>query len=79
MKQIKCCRCQEDIPTTLKDAGFDEEEIHCFIEKKNAGKMREALCMLQSQREILVNDMHSVQRRLDCLDFLIYQMRKEQK
>lgn len=41
--------------------------------------MREALCMLQSQREILVNDMHSVQRRLDCLDFLIYQMRKEQK
>ncbi len=68
MKQIKCCRCQEDIPTTLKDAGFDEEKIHCFIEKKNAGKMREALCML-----------HSVQRRLDCLDFLIYQMRKEQK
>lgn len=79
MKNIKCCRCQEDIPTTLKDAGFDEASIACFMTKKEDGRIREALCMLQKQREVLVSDMHSVQRKLDCLDFLIYQLRQEQK
>ena len=78
MKKTQCCRCQEDIQTTLKDAGFDEATSACFLAKKEQGRYQEGLCILSKQRAKLLDELHHTQKQLDCLDFLIYQLRKEQ-
>lgn len=55
----------------LIDAGCSE----AFIERFGATTApRERLRQLQEHRKELLGGIHSEQRKLDCLDYLIYQM-----
>ena len=68
----------------LQDAGCDREivERYCELEMQQRPKQtirRDQIQLLCRQRKELLNDLHQCQQRLDCLDYLIFQMKEEQK
>lgn len=58
----------------LKDAGCPEETIHEFVKSRN---MRQQLTVLAAYRKRLLDGIHAEQKKLDCLDYLIFKIRKE--
>ncbi|MCD8154534.1 MAG: hypothetical protein LUF78_07615 [Clostridiales bacterium] len=55
----------------LIDIGFGEEMIaHCVLLKKE-GRDRELRVTLQNSRRDLLEHIHTEQKKLDCLDYLV--------
>lgn len=59
----------------LRDAGCEEEEIRQFLRLGRQGRHREQLGLLSAHRAALLERLHTSQRQIDCLDYLIYQMK----
>ena len=68
---------REAILRNLKDPGCDPEVIARFMACQDAGKTKDSLRVLASQRAALLDEVHASQAKLDCLDYLIYKLRKE--
>lgn len=66
-----------DVLQNLKDAGCDKQTIEAFIrlgeEECRSGQIR----LLERHRRELLDAVHLEQKRIDCLDYLLYQMKKE--
>ena len=60
--------------TNLRDAGCDEALV-AELEALPSSCAR--LCRLKSYRRELLDGIHDEQRKLECLDYLIYQLRRE--
>jgi len=69
--------CTEDITQNLKDAGCDSEKISDICELCDTGQIREAVRVLRRHRCELMDRLHESQNRVDCLDYLVYQMEKK--
>jgi len=61
----------------LRDAGCDEGLIRRFLALMADGREKAALALLVPHRRTLLDRCHEDQRRLDCLDHLIYRMEKD--
>lgn len=61
----------------LKDAGCDEITIQKYFELQMEGKRQEQYRLLSLHRASLLDQVHVSQHRIDCLDYLIYTMKKE--
>lgn len=68
----------EKILRNLKDAGCESETVTLFLQLQKNGKTGDQLCLLARHRKKLLDGLHSEQAKLDCLDYLICQMKKEQ-
>ena len=68
---------QEALLRNLKDAGCGLDIIARFMTCQDAGKTKDALRVLAAQRAVLLDEVHASQAKLDCLDYLIYKLRKE--
>ena len=66
----------EDIIQNLHDAGCTQETITGFMRCVETGEAKKGMKLLQRQRRELLESLHEGQRKLDCLDYLIYQMEK---
>lgn len=64
------------IQENLKDAGCNSTMINCFFELQVAGKITEQLQLLAKHRRELLNTVHEKQKKLDCLDHLIFEIKK---
>ena len=63
----------------LKDAGCDQDMI-CRCEVLAQGeKKAELMRILSLHRQTLLDAVHENERRIDCLDYLIYQFEKQNK
>ena len=63
----------------LKDAGCDQDMI-CRCEVLAQGeKKAELMRALSLHRQTLLDAVHENERRIDCLDYLIYQIGKQDK
>ena len=60
----------------LKDAGCDLETMERFLALEQTGQTREQLKLLSVHRKRLLDKVHEEERRIDCLDYLVYQMKK---
>ncbi len=69
-KQLK----EFNVSEILTDAGCDKEMIDDFI--KIAGNDKEMFKWLNKRRTEILDNVHKHTKELDCLDFLIYQIRK---
>lgn len=58
----------------LKDAGCGDDFIENFFKKSD--DIKSQLCMLSKHRTILLRYLHKYQKELDCLDFLVYSIKK---
>lgn len=61
----------------LVDAGCCEEVIERGMEYAKAGRWKDIVKLIQSEKQCRVTDMHTNQKQIDCLDFLAYQIEKE--
>ena len=61
----------------LIEAGCSEEWARGFLSLWKEGKVCEAMRILTERRRELLEKLHTDQRQLDCLDYFIYQMKKE--
>ena len=61
----------------LKDAGCDARTVERFVELEEEGKTREQLDLLDNHRRQLLERVHKEEKRIDCLDYLVYQMQKK--
>ena len=69
----------ESIIQNLKDAGCDSETIENFIADLQKGKIANGLKRLAVHRKNLLDSLHREQKCIDCLDYLVYQMREVKK
>ena len=63
---------QKSIIQNMQDAGCSQETIDCFLESQEVS-------VLNKHRKCLLDGMHETQKKIDCLDYLIYQMKKHEK
>lgn len=69
----------ESIIQNLKDAGCDSETIENFMADLQKGRRANGLKRLDVHRKNLLDSLHREQKCIDCLDYLVYQMRKANK
>lgn len=65
----------EAIIRNLVDAGCDRDTITAFVEDIHEEKITEGLKLLATHRRFLLDELHKEQKRIDCLDYLIYKMK----
>lgn len=61
----------------LIDAGCKEDFIAKFMEDLRKDNISKDLKLLQAHRRLLLDNLHKEQKRIDCLDYLVYRMTKE--
>ena len=61
-----------NIVDNLRDAGCSEELIE---QDASAASGCARICLLKRYRRELLGSIHSGQKKLECLDYLIYQLR----
>ncbi len=67
---------QLDLPTALRDAGCDEQLAERILALEDERATREELRLLKAQRRKLLTDMHTAQRAIDCLDYVVSVIQK---
>ena len=60
----------------LEDAGCDAQFAERFLALEQSGQYREQLRLLSGHRQQLLDCLHREERRIDCLDYLVYQLEK---
>lgn len=61
----------------LKDAGCDDEVVKTFMELAETGEKQKQYRLLEKHRRDLLDKVHNRERQIDCLDYLVFQMKKE--
>ena len=67
---------REDLIQNLKDAGCCEEMICDFMECFDKADIDRQIALLELHRDDLLDNVHSEERKISCLDYLLYQIRK---
>ena len=76
-EQMKNKASVQAVIANLKDAGCDARTVERFVELEEEGKTREQLDLLANHRRQLLERVHKEEKRIDCLDYLVYQMQKK--
>lgn len=76
-ERMSAYRCEEDIIQNLKDAGCDEATIKAFMDDLHSGKQAMGTKLLERHRRCLLEALHGSQKRIDCLDYLLFMLRKQ--
>lgn len=66
---------REDMMICLKDSGCEAQLIDEFLACLEDGQRQSIL--LKRQKCILLEKLHENQRQIDCLDYLLYKLKKE--
>ena len=67
---------RESVIQNLEDAGCETEMIRNFLVWFDKGQQAKQLELLEHQREYLLGRVHTDERRISCLDYLIYQIQR---
>ncbi len=70
-------KSRDDLIQNLKDAGCDEKTINDFMDLSDRGNTAEELKLLSGHRKNMLDRLHDINRNISCLDYLIYQLKKE--
>ncbi len=74
--QITGYPTEEEVIQNLRDADCSEQMIFDFMEELHAGRQAQGVCRLRKYRQQLLEDIHVRQKRIDCLDYLLYAMKR---
>lgn len=67
---------REELIQNLKDAGCCEKMICDFMECFDKEDIDRQIALLELHRDDLLDNVHSEERKISCLDYLLYQIRK---
>lgn len=65
---------KEAVIQNLKDAGCAPDSIAGCIACMEQGKKKELLKRLEDHRKGLLRKVHEDEKKIDCLDYLVYQI-----
>lgn len=65
---------EADIAHMMREVGFDEDSIAEFMRYEKEEKRREQVMLLSRQRQRLLDCIHADEKRIDHLDYFIYQL-----
>lgn len=68
---------EEAIIQNLKDAGCCPEKIECFMKEYRNNQKADSLKLLAAHRRELLDNLHREQKCIDCLDYLVYDIEKQ--
>ena len=66
------------VTQNLVDAGCEEPLIDAFWQLFRSGKEKEIRALLEKHRRYLLDRCHTEQKKIDCLDYLIYQLEQNE-
>ena len=69
---------EQAVVANLADAGCDKEQIEQFMDFLKSGRKEAGLSLLAKHRRFLLDCYHADQKKIDCLDYLVYTMEKQQ-
>lgn len=75
---IERTKPEQAVITNLADAGCDKEQIEQFMDFLKSGRKEAGLSLLAKHRRFLLDCYHADQKKIDCLDYLIYKMNQNQ-
>ena len=61
----------------LKDAGCTDEMVEEFMALQASEDEEQQIRLLSGHRKYLLEKLHRDEKRIDCLDYLIYQMQNK--
>lgn len=68
---------EETIIQNLRDSGCGNEIIESFVADLRTKKYSEGMKLLAAHRRRLLEELHREQKQIDCLDYLVYRIKKE--
>ena len=68
---------KKNIEICLKDAGCQDEMIEDYMKCLKYHDYQKQIILLKRQKCFLLENLHNTQKQIDCLDYLIYQLKKE--
>lgn len=68
---------EASVRQNLLDAECPQEAIECFMALQSRGNVPEQLAFLAMHRKTLLGRLRQAQHSLDCLDFLIFSIKKQ--
>ena len=63
----------------LHDAGCNKQQIENFLQCECTCCIEDQIKMLRLYRIPLMDELHKSQEKVDCLDYLLYQLEKEKR
>ena len=79
MSERKYSKSIQAVIQNLKDAGCGGDCVEQFLSLEEEGKTQEQLELLSVQRRQLLDRVHEEERRITCLDYLVYQIEKRKQ
>ena len=70
---------REKVVQNLKDAGCSKEAIKDFLLYFGGNKKEEQLALLEKHRKELLSVVHKEEKKIYCLDYLVYQIKNKKK
>lgn len=70
---------KDDLIRLLKELNCKNADLRQIREFILTGEYSSAAILLRRHRAALLEDLHESQSRVDCLDFIVYQMNRLQK
>lgn len=61
----------------LKDAGCTDEMVEKFMALQDSEDEEQQIRLLSGHRKHLLEKLHREEKRIDCLDYLLYQMQNK--
>ncbi len=78
-KQVHSPSDSEAVIQNLIDAGCDDKLVEEFLSLEESGQTGKQLKLLSKHRQKLLDRVHVEERRIYCLDYLVYEIQKHQK
>lgn len=63
----------------LLDAGFDEQTTRIYMDFAKSGEWNKLTKHLTERKKVMLKQLHIGKKQIDCLDFLVYQIKKQLK
>lgn len=76
LEQLIAYGSKEAVIQNLKDAGCAPDIVQCCIACMEQGKKNELLKRLEEHRNGLLHKVHEEEKHINCLDYLVYQIRR---
>lgn len=76
MRYMISLKPKEAIVQNLKDAGCNSKMIEDFLLYFDENQKEKQLALLVAQRQALLRRVHKEEKKICCLDYLIYQIEK---
>lgn len=61
----------------LADAGCDQTDIDTFLHFYDCKEEEQQIKLLERQRKKLLHRVHAEEKKISCLDYLLYQIQKK--